>query len=114
MTDYGPNHAAAVDRHLREQDRLADLEAAYNAKRDWLEVGDTVYTKEPFTALLDDDGQHAAYVKRGTVGEVVRCLSPYKELWLVCFPSPVFDVEVKAATVERIADSGPTEGGDHE
>ena len=103
MTDYGPDHAAAVDRHLREQDRLADLEAAADRERQTLQVGDKVRLLENIETVYDEpDGLWKTYLHIGMIGEVVRHIND--DVWLVWFGGFVGDEVVSAADLERIHD----------
>ena len=103
MTDYGPNHAAAVDRHLCEQDRLADLEAAADAERQTLQVDDKVKLLEA-VLISADYSTDEVRLPVGTVGEVVQPLSKTSHVWLVWFGGTTGDVAVHDANLKRVHD----------
>ena len=103
MTDYGPDHAAEVDRHMREQDRLADLEAAADRERDTLQAGDKVRLLEAIR-IAEDYSTDDVRLPVGTIGEVVQPLSQTSNVWIVCFGGTVGEAAVDGADLERIHD----------
>ena len=103
MTDTGPDNAAAVDRHMREQDRLADLEAVTDRERETLKGGDKVELLEAIHVQADDSTD-AFRLPVGEIGEVIQPLSQTSNVWLVWFGGTVGEAAVDGADIERVHD----------